>query len=100
VSLKGGAGDHGRGWGRESPVVSPEIPAGRPAGGGRRPCQAGPAGQRDGERVAGECGVAAAGADVRARSAAGEARSAERGCGATLAGGPVGLGGRRAWRVG
>jgi len=30
--LKGGAGDHGRGWGRESPVVSPEISAGRSAG--------------------------------------------------------------------
>ena len=34
---------------------------------GGRPCQAGPAGQRDGERVAGERAIAAAGANVRAR---------------------------------
>ena len=30
--LKGGARDDGRGWGRESPVVSPEISAGRSTG--------------------------------------------------------------------
>jgi len=30
--LKGGAGNRGRGWGRDSPVGSPEISAGRSAG--------------------------------------------------------------------
>ena len=65
ASLKGGAGDRGRGWGRKSPVVSPEI------SGGRRGRCAGARGEEEGddrrarlvsgrERVCGPCASARA----------------------------------------